>query len=493
MFELNNPMQDQLQQFQRLSALLNSSLKQTDIRKRATEAVVTLLDAEVGSLILLYHPTEELYFDVALGEAGNRIQDFRLQLGEGIAGHVAQTGEPALVHDVQHDPRFSRYADARSGFVTRNMICVPVRARDKILGVLEAINKKSHGRFSNDDLQNCVALGHQVGIAIDNAHLYEEISNIFEGFISACMQAIESRDPTTSGHSYRVAKLTCGLAETVGQIHRGPYADLVFDENQMKEIRYAAILHDFGKIGVHEHILLKSQKMHPGDLANLVARFDFIKRTLEVDMLQKKVELLSTRNSTQLTEDLSALDSGLKERIKLIDDIVTFIRKCNQAGPLAPQDMVRLTEIMTMNYRSFEGSLPFLTEEETKTFGIPYGTLTANERHEIENHVVHTHQFLSKIPWSATLKNVPAFALSHHEYLDGSGYPYHLSGNDIPVQTRMMTIADIYDALTASDRPYKSVLPSSQALEILEQKVEKGQLDPELFNIFVDRKVYKLI
>jgi hypothetical protein len=223
------------------------------------------------------------------------------------------------VNDVQHDPRFARAADKKSGFVTRNMVCVPVKAKDKLLGVLQAINKKDSALFTQEDLQDFVSLGNQVGIAIENANLYEEINRLLEGFISASVMAIESRDPTTSGHSARVATLSCGLAEIVDRLDSGPYKDVAFNYDQMKEMRYAAVLHDFGKVGVREHVLVKADKLFPGDLVQLKARFDFIKRTLEAKALRKKVEILTSGDRAATAALLAEMDEALAKQIAETD------------------------------------------------------------------------------------------------------------------------------------------------------------------------------
>lgn len=484
-------MKDQaLRKFQEISALLNSSLKQSEIRRRAIEAATLLMEAEAGSLLLLDEPTGELYFEVALGEKGKEVREIRLKPGEGIAGHVVQTGVPVIVNDVQKDPRFSRVADDKSGFVTRNMVCVPVKARTKILGALQAINRKGGGLFADEDLQTFVSLGHQVGIAIENANLYDEINRLFEGFISASVQAIESRDPTTSGHSERVAVLTCGLAQVVDHVDRGPYAGVQFNDDQMKEIRYAAVLHDFGKVGVREHVLVKAKKLFPGDLDLLKARFDFIKRTLEVQALRRKVEILVSQGQAAASALLSQLDEDLARHMKEVDGLLEFLQKCNQPSVLSQEGFERLHEIAKLSYESFDGSKPYLTAEEVRMLSIPAGSLTLDERREIEGHVTHTYQFLSKIPWTKSLKNVPSIAYGHHEKLDGTGYPRQISSEMIPVQTRMMTICDIYDALAASDRPYKVAVPATKALEIIEEKARGGEVDAHLFELFVEAKIY---
>ncbi|MGH7164567.1 MAG: HD domain-containing phosphohydrolase, partial [Nitrospiraceae bacterium] len=460
------------------------------IRKRAIEAATVLMDAEAGSLLLLDEAANELYFEVALGEKGEGVREIRLKVGQGIAGYVAQTGEPVIINDVQHDPHFSPQADKKSGFLTRNMVCVPVKAREKPLGVLQAINKKHGAIFGQEDLQDFISLGHQVGIAIENANLYGEINRLFEGFISASVTAIESRDPTTSGHSGRVATLTCGLAEVVDRIDSGPYRDVTFDYDQMKEIRYAAVLHDFGKVGVREHILVKANKLFPGDLALLKARFDFIKRTLEVKALRRKVDILISGDRASTAAALAEVDEDLARQVAETEGILGFLVATNRPTVLQEGTFERLHDIARLSYESFEGPRPILSSDEVLTLSISKGSLTPDERREIESHVTHTYRFLSTIPWTKSLKNIPLIAYGHHEKLDGTGYPRRVPGNVIPIQTRMMTVSDIYDALTASDRPYKSAVPPTQALEILEDEVKQGKVDADLLRIFIEAKVY---
>lgn len=480
-----------LQQFQEISALLNSSLDHATIRKRAIEAVTLLMDAEAGSLLLLDETTNELYFDVAHGEKGDAVQQARLRHGQGIAWHVARTGEPIIVNDVQRDTNFFRHMDQASGFVTRNMVCVPVTAHGHLLGVLQAINRKSGELFSPDDLQNFIALGHQVGIAIENANLYEEIHRLFEGFISASVQAIESRDPTTSGHSQRVAVLTCRLAEAVGRIKYGRYADVHFDADQIKELRYAAVLHDFGKVGVREHILLKMRKLYPLQQELIKSRFDFIKRTMEADTLRRKVLVHETKRRVKKTTLLAQLDRQLTERMMEVDEMYAFIMNCNQSTSMAPAHTEKLNAYAKRQYQSYDGPRPFLLEDEVVALAVTHGTLTPSERQEIERHVTHTFEFLSKIPWTRSLRHIPAIAWSHHEKLDGSGYPRRLSHDQIPVQARMMTICDIYDALTASDRPYKAAVAPDIALSYLAKQTSEGKLDPDLVEVFTSQKIYR--
>jgi HD-GYP domain-containing protein (c-di-GMP phosphodiesterase class II) len=479
-----------LRQLQDLSALLNSSLDHATIRSRAIEAATLLMNAEAGSLLLLDEASGELYFAVAHGEKGKAVREARLRRGQGIAGHVAQSGEPIIVNDVQGDARFFRHMDQISGFVTRSMVCVPVTAHGRLLGVLQAINQKNGVPFSEEDLHTFVALGHQVGIAIENANLYEEIHLLFEGFISASVQAIESRDPTTSGHSQRVAALSCRLAEAVSRTGEGVYGGIEFTTEQLKELRYAAVLHDFGKVGVREHILLKARKLYPLQQDLIRSRFEFIKKSMEADTLKRKLEVVESRKANK-PRLLAQLDRQLVQRTKELDDILSFIGKCNQGTSPAPGDVERLQAIARFEYGSYDGPKPFLTEEELVALSVLRGNLTQAERQEIERHVTHTFDFLSKIPWTRALKRVPMIAWTHHEKLDGTGYPRGLRQDQIPLQARIMTICDIYDALTASDRPYKAAVSTGIALGYLESQSREGKLDTDLVKIFAEERIYQ--
>lgn len=482
---------DILQQFQEMSALLNSTLDHNEIRRRAIEATTVVMDAEAGSLLLLDETTGELYFDVAHGDKGDAVREIRLRFGEGIAGDVARTGEPIIVDNVQRDPRFFRQADEVSGFTTRNMICVPVKAHGRFLGVLQAINRKHERSFEQSDLGTFVALAHQVGIAIENANLYQEIHLLFEGFISASVQAIESRDPSTSGHSQRVAALTCRLAEVVTANDAGPYARIRFGAAQLKEIRYAAVLHDFGKVGIREHILVKARKLYPGQIDLLKARFDFIKRTFEAEALREKLALYERGNGAANELSLAQIDRRLQHNLQNTDDTLAFLLTCSHPSSTDPANIPRLTEYAKQQYRSFDGLRPYVTDEELGALSVLSGSLTNEERRDIEQHVTHTFEFLSKIPWMRSLKYVPEIAWCHHERIDGSGYPRGLTKEKIPIQARMMAICDIYDALTAADRPYKSAVSSDEALKQLSMLATEGKIDTALLELFIRERVYE--
>ena len=242
--------EEQLRTLTKLSAILNSTLDPKEVQKRAMEAATELMDAEVGSLLLVDEKNNELYFEVALGEKGAQVKELRLKIGEGIAGWVAQQGEPLIVEDVQKDPRFAKKADKKSSFVTRNMICVPVRIKDKTIGVLQAINKKE-GAFVQEHLELFQMLANQVGIAIENARLMEDLRQTFYETAEALAEAIEKRDPYTGGHTKRVLTYSMAAAGYMG-----------LSPEEMEQLKLSAILHDIGKIGVEDRVLRKQASLN---------------------------------------------------------------------------------------------------------------------------------------------------------------------------------------------------------------------------------------
>ncbi len=244
----------QLSTLMALSTILNSTLEQKEVRKRAIEAATRLTESEVGSLLLVDEEKNELFFEVALGEKGEKVKEIRLKMGEGIAGWVAKTGEPVIIDDVQNDPRFFKGADKKSSFVTRNMMCVPVKSEGKVIGVLQAINKLKAGKFTKDDLDGFISLADQVAIAIEKSRLYQELRDTFFCAAEALADAIEKRDPYTGGHTKRVLQYSVAI---------GKYLDL--KESELERLRLAAVLHDIGKIGIEDSILRKKDKLNPDE------------------------------------------------------------------------------------------------------------------------------------------------------------------------------------------------------------------------------------
>ncbi|HEX5433266.1 MAG TPA: HD domain-containing phosphohydrolase [Candidatus Angelobacter sp.] len=430
-----------------------------------------------------------------------------------IAGYVALTGEIVNIADAYDLPADVPYAinrsfDEDSGYRTRSILAVPIRnQKDKIIGVLQLINAKRNpdARLSSPEAVNeqvipftahqqeiVLSLASQAAVAYENSRLYDSIHRLFEGFVRAAVTAIETRDPATSGHSFRVANLTVALAEAVDRISSGPYAPVRFTRDQMRENRYASLLHDFGKVGVPEEVLVKARKLYPAQMELIQQRFAFVRRTLEKEVLSSKVRYLLEKNRQEFLAAEPHLDANVEDALRQLDEDLEAIVRANEPSVLPEGNFDRLLEIGKMQYTDVLGEIkPLLTPDEVRLLSIPQGSLDEAERLQIEAHVLHTVSFLQAIPWTNELKNVPEIARGHHEKLNGTGYPYKLSAPEIPVQTRMMTISDIFDALAAADRPYKKAVSVERALEILDLAVQDGELDQALFHIFKEAQIYR--
>ncbi|HWE22391.1 MAG TPA: HD domain-containing phosphohydrolase [Myxococcales bacterium] len=458
--------------------------------KLIVQAASQVVEADRCSLFLLDRERNELWSKVAQG-VGTR--EIRFGVGKGIAGAVAQTNQPINIPDAYADPRFNRNVDKETGYRTKSILCVPMRSLEgEVVGVLQALNKRGDGPFTEEDAELLSALGGQAAAAINNAFLHQEIEQLFEGFVRASVVAIESRDPTTAGHSGRVARLSVGLADALPRADatagRWRGAQLSTDERQ--ELRYAALLHDFGKVGVRENVLIKANKLEPNELEALRGRFETLLTQEELSAERRKVQVLleKPRRAKAL---MSEIDEELEARRRELTGMFEFILSCNRPTILPAGTFDRLEDIARLKYESplSREERPFLREEEVVKLSIRQGSLTAEERREIESHVTHTFRFLQQIPWTRALKRVPDIAYGHHEKLTGAGYPRSLKEPEISLPTRMMTISDIYDALTASDRPYKRAVPKEKAYDILSDEAKRGEVDRDLLRVFIEADV----
>jgi HD-GYP domain-containing protein (c-di-GMP phosphodiesterase class II) len=430
-----------------------------------------------------------------------------------LAGYAAAEGEPLVFNDVYLLPpdvaySFNRSFDERYGYRTRSMLVIPMQNHSgEVIGVVQLINRKLDPAnrlelpadtdryvqpFSPHLVKLVRSMAGQAAVALENSQLYAEIERLFEGFVTAAVTAIEQRDPTTSGHSERVANLTVGLARVVDQVDQGPYRLVRFNAEQIREIRYAGLLHDFGKVGVREKVLVKEYKLYPADLALIRQRHAFLLRTAQWQYEKARVEFLEKQGQQGYAGFKAELDARFADELAALERFLSLVHESNRPTVLAEGNFEALQEFATRHYQAIDGTeVPFLTSDEVRYLSIRRGTLDDIERVEIESHVRHTFDFLRDIPWTRNLSRVPDIAHGHHEKLDGSGYPRRVKAADIPVQTRMMTISDIFDALTAKDRPYKRAVPTERALDIMHSEVTGGMLDPELFTMFVEAKVFE--
>jgi HD-GYP domain-containing protein (c-di-GMP phosphodiesterase class II) len=486
--------------------------------------------ADGGSLYLLeadptipddakdYFKNKKMRFQVAQNDS--RQLPFKSYVVEitkrSIYGYVALTQEPLAFEDVYHIPKDVQYGwggrefDASTNYRTMSMLTVPmVNWRGETIGVIQLINRKTAPDIVLDDPNTCVefiqpftshdlrmamSIASQASIAIQNTRLVDSIRTLFDGFIDASVKAIESRDPTTSGHSQRVATLTVALAERVDAIATPPFKELRFTREQIQEVRYASLLHDFGKIGVREHVLVKAKKLYPQELRAVEDRFELIRTLIALRHAAGKVQLLEDKGPADAKALLVKQDEQLRRELTDLEEMLGFINRCNEPTVLAQGGFEQLTEIAKRVFAKMDGAeVPFLAEKELVSLSVPRGSLTEQDRKEIESHVTHTYKFLSTIPWTPDLRNVPEIAYAHHEKLDGTGYPNRLTSDRIPIQSKMMTISDIFDALTAADRPYKKALPAERALNILQEESKAGHIDPDLLEVFINGEIYQAV
>jgi HD-GYP domain-containing protein (c-di-GMP phosphodiesterase class II) len=433
---------------------------------------------------------------------------FKVPMDEkSVVGYTVSVGASQIYDDAYNPPPGKpvggKSFDAQFGYRTKSMLTVPMRNyNNELVGAVQLINAKRRFEtrltsanvdnevvsFHPDDVEMIESIASQAAVALDNKNLLKDIEELFDQFVTASVYAIEQRDPSTAGHSGRVEALTTKLADEVTRIEVGKYRDVVFSKDQLKELRYACLLHDFGKIGVREDILVKEKKLFPFQLDLIKWRFDSVER-----WAQLRAELEAKRDGVDAAR-VAEIERRLEDELQQYRMWFEAIARANEPSVLPEDKASTLSDMRGRDFPDVAGRVhPLIAPQEFHFLSIQKGTLTNEERKEIESHVAKSHDFLNKIPWtklSPLMGNIPEFAWGHHEKLDGSGYPRGLRGNEIPTQTRMMTISDIYDALTARDRPYKPAVPTSAALDILNAEAGRGQLDPDLLDVFIARRVY---
>lgn len=488
-----------------------------------------ITSSDAGSVYLIDRSSEVpvLWFKVAQNDSQPAVsfQEFAMPITpKSLAGYVALTGESLNIPDAYDLPegvpyQLDRSFDQSINYRTRSVLVLPMQNQEReTIGVLQLINRKRKPSliltpehvlevtqpYSDWEERVLRSLASQAAISIERTHLQESIENLFEGFVKASVQIIEARDPCTSGHSERVADLTVRLSEEAKAVTSGPLRQIDFTQRQIQEIRYAALLHDFGKVGVPEAILGKQKKLYPMQLEVVKNRFALAQRTLEMECAQAKYRYLVEHPSHQIHAEeetgcaycshLNQLDTQLEEKIALLNHYWRVLLETNEPRILAEEPLAQLKELAHFTYRDVDGRLkPLITQEELVQLIVPRGNLTQDERQAIQSHVSHTYEFLKRIPWTKHLKDVPTIAHGHHEKLDGTGYPLGLKEPDIPIQSQIMAIADIYDALTAGDRPYKKGLPTSIAIRILRQESVQNKLNEDLVDLFEQRQVFSVL
>lgn len=399
-----------------------------------------------------------------------------------ISGHVALSGEVLNIEDVYTLPETATYTyntdfDKKSGYRCRSMLVMPMRNREgDIIGVIQLINKKKDPAakldteaavmeksctFTPVDEELVSSLASQAAVCIEKAKLYDEIGKMFEGLVSSFTHALEKRNKTTFGHCTRVAGYAVALAEAINDAPESEFGGVRFSPIELQELKYAALLHDIGKIAVPEAVLDKRNKLLDSEMDAILGRLQ-----------------------------LAKLQGAPAEKV---DGWIEAVTRINIPRGLRDGDRELLDEIKAATYRDASGKAqPLLTDHEHENLAIPRGNLTPGERKQIEQHIVDTWEMLKRIPWPRDFRRVANIAACHHEKLNGSGYPWKLRGDEIPLGGQILALVDIYEALTAKDRPYKPAMPVEKALSICKQEVEGGKLNAKIFDLFVEKEIYTL-
>jgi len=492
-----------LEQLNAIGASLSAERDINRLLESILAAAKTITRADGGTL---YRLTEDktLRFEIVRttslryylgGTSGNPVPFYPIQLYKDgkpnhsmVAAHAALTGKTVNIPDAYAADGFdfsgTRAFDSKTGYRSQSFLTVPMRNHEhETIGVLQLINARDPrtgqiAAFSASDQRLAESLASQAAVALTNRMLINQLEQLFESFINLINSAIDEKSPYTGGHCQRVPQLTMMLAEAVNDTREGPLRDFQMTEKDRYELKIAGLLHDCGKVTTPVHVVDKATKLETiYDRIHLVdTRFEVLKRDLEILALKKEISADEAR-----------------ARLLRLEEDRKFLQCCNIGGErMKDEDIARVKRIAAYRWRDVEGrDAPFLSEDEVKNLTIRAGTLTDDERKVINHHIVATIKMLEALPWPRHLTKVPEYAGGHHERMDGKGYPKGLTREQMSVQARCMGIADIFEALTAKDRPYKKGKTLSESLEILGRMRLNNHVDPDLFDVFVRRKVYR--
>lgn len=406
-----------------------------------------------------------------------------------IAPYVALTGETINIPDAYEAEGFdfsgTRAFDKMTSYRSKSFLTLPLKNHeDEIIGVLQLLNARSKDNkeiipFDNHAESIVSALASQAAITLTNKNLVKDLRILFESFIKVIAGAIDKKSPYTGGHCQRVPVLTMAIAEAVNKTHSGIYKDVNLSSEELYELHIASWLHDAGKVTIPEYVVDKATKLETihDRIEQVEYRFEIIKRDAEISYLKSKK---TAEDEKFYNETISELNNDLK-----------FIKTANIGSEFMPKELIDRVYNISKRQWVFNGkSSPLLTEDEIKNLTITHGTLTKEEREVINSHVVVTIEMLNELPYPKSLKNVPEIAGGHHEKMDGTGYPNGLTRDQMSIQARMIAIADIFEALTAYDRPYKRGKTLSESMKILAKMRDNSHIDPDLFDIFVSQELY---
>jgi HD-GYP domain-containing protein (c-di-GMP phosphodiesterase class II) len=513
---------DLFRRLEQLNAIGAALSKERDINRLLETILIaakTITHADGGTLYRMTDDGRALRFEIMRtdslhiamgGTTGNPINFPNLPLsndkGEAndsmVAAYAAIHDKTVNIADAYTEAGFdfsgTRNFDSRTGYRSQSFLTVPMKNHEgEIIGVLQLINaldpaSKKVNPFSSADQSLAESLASQAAIALTNRLLITQLEELFEAFISLINLAIDEKSPYTGGHCQRVPALTMLLAEAADATRDGPLASFKMNERDRYELKIAGLLHDCGKVTTPVHVVDKATKLQTlFDRINLIdTRFEVLKRDAEIEALRKQLAL---RGSADPVAD-DSIQREFREAVRVLDEEREFLRRTNVGGEAMQEgDLQRVREIgSNRKWRNVDGvETEFLTADEVVNLTIRAGTLTLKERDIINHHIVATIKMLEQLPWPKHLTRVPEYAGGHHERMDGKGYPKGLTREQMSVQARMMGIADIFEALTARDRPYKHGMKLSQAMGIMANFKKNGHIDPDLFDVFVKQGVYR--
>jgi HD-GYP domain-containing protein (c-di-GMP phosphodiesterase class II) len=505
-------LEDKIEKLNRIGIALSAVHDIDELLELIVTEARHLTGADAGSLYL--RDGDSLYFRVAqndtlekkFGDRSNFFKPFKIKISkENIAGYVALTSKPLNIADAYElskdlDYKHSKEFDEKFGYRTKSILAVPmVDHKSDVIGIVQLINpidKNNNVISFPKSIESLVSsLASQAAVAINNAKFIDEVKNLFKAVVQYSASAIDARSPHTAGHSERVSKLAVALAEALNNEKDGYFANIGFSEDEIEEIRYAGWLHDIGKIGVKEIVLDKQTKVSKDAITSLSYKFYTL-------ILQKHERLLETQiNALKglIKDDIANLDDLIRkyedERTRLSDDL-TFLKRINiPTERMTDADIERLKNLKLLLFSNpITGKEETILEEEDyDNLSVLRGSLNEKERKEAQSHVVISIKILKQIPFRGYMKNIPDIVANHHEYLDGTGYPNGLKAESISLQSRILCVVDIFDALVAKDRPYKPAMPLETALNILKKDAQAGKLDKELVELFIRRKAYESI
>jgi len=507
-----------LEQLNGIGAALSRERDIDRLLENILEAAKTITGADGGTLYSVTEDQSALKFEIlrtdslgiSLGGTTGKPIDLPLlplRTADGgpndslVAAHAAIHDRTVNIADAYSAAGFdfsgTRAFDQRTGYRSQSFLTVPMKNHDlELIGVLQLINARDPDTgevitFSQADQSLAESLASQAAIALTNRLLITQLERLFESFVNLINLAIDEKSPYTGGHCQRVPSLTMMLAEAVDATREGPLAAFKMSDRDRYELKMAGLLHDCGKITTPVHVVDKATKLQTiYDRIGLVdTRFEVLKRDAELAALRRQLALRPVVDARAEGQELQAL----QHEIHALEEDREFLRRCNTGTEaMRPEDQQRVRDIAAMrHWRNPQGvQTSFLTAEEVENLTIRSGTLNQAERDTINYHIVATIKMLETLPWPRHLQNVPEYAGGHHERMDGKGYPRGLTRQQMSLQARMIGIADIFEALTAADRPYKSGMTLSQALAIMCRMRDNGHIDPDLFEVFVREGVY---